>query len=219
MSTTGNLPVIPLQITFHHAESSSRIEARLRRESEKLGHFYPRIMGCRVAIEGSRGRREGNPWDVRIDLTVPGGELVVKQERSLSGRARRTGEAEIEKHMEARGIQKDLSLAIRDAFKSARRQLQDYARCQRGDVKELKPHPPATVVRLFPEKGFGFLSTQDGREIYFHERSVLNHAFEHLGVGSRVAFEEEMGEKGPQASSVRVLSRRPLPRRRSSSTQ
>ena len=76
---------------------------------------------------------------------------------------------------------------------------------QRGDVKHHEEPTHARISALFPDKGYGFLTTQDGREIYFHEHSVLNRKFKQLEIGMEVRFAEEMGEKGPQASSVTVV--------------
>jgi cold shock CspA family protein len=76
-------------------------------------------------------------------------------------------------------------------------------------VKAHEGQPTGTVVRLDELGEFGFLETSDGREIYFHRNSVLD-GFEHLSVGSRVSFAEEMGEKGPQASTVRLLGKHGL---------
>ena len=58
--------------------------------------------------------------------------------------------------------------------------------------------------------GFGFLKTSDGREVYFHRNSVLNDAFPRLKVGTRVTFAEEEGDKGPQASTVRLEGKHAL---------
>lgn len=207
MSATAAVTNIPLQITFHHAKATTDAEQRIRAEVGKLSRFYTRIMGCRVVIEGSSGRQEGNPYLVRVDLTVPGGEIVVRNEPGLAATARQIEKPEIRKGMESRSSQKGLSLAIHDAFKSAGRRLQDYARRQRRDTKLLVPLPTAKVTQIFPGKGYGFLITPEGREIYFHKDSVLNQAFARLKVGATVTFAEEAGEKGPQASSVKITAR------------
>lgn len=207
MNATGTVTNIPLQITFHHAKATMDAEQRIRAEVEKLSRFYKRIMGCRVVIEGSSGRREGNPYLVRVDLTVPGGELVVRNEPSVTGSARQIEKPEIRKALESRSSQKGLRLAIHDAFKSAGRRLEDYARRQRLDTKQLVPPPAARVTQIFPDKGYGFLITLEGREIYFHKDSVLNQAFTRLKVGTTVTFAEEAGDKGPQASSVKIVAR------------
>jgi ribosomal subunit interface protein len=108
----------PLRITFRHMQPSSAVEAWVREHAERLERFYDRITGCHVVVEAPPAHRnKGAPFDVKIDLTVPGSELVVRSER-----------AEHEAHQ-------DVYVALRDAFDSARRVLQDYAREQRGDVK------------------------------------------------------------------------------------
>lgn len=61
------------------------------------------------------------------------------------------------------------------------------------------------MSRLFPDEGYGFLRTLEGAEVYFNKNSVLHDAFNRLTIGSRVAFSEELGEKGVQASTVRQL--------------
>jgi cold shock CspA family protein/ribosome-associated translation inhibitor RaiA len=198
----------PLQVTFRNVEPLPAMELKIRSEAAKLETFYERIMGCRVSIESPhRHHREGSPYHVRIDLTVPGGELVVKHEPSLRTRARRLGETAMKKHSEARDPHKNLRQAISNAFKAAARRLQDYARRQRGDIKHRESRPVARVSRLFADEGYGFLTTADAREVYFHKDSVLNRAFGRLKVGSIVSFAEEQGEKGPQASTVRIVGR------------
>ena len=58
------------------------------------------------------------------------------------------------------------------------------------------------VARLFSEAGYGFLTADDGHEVYFHRNSVLADEFDLLETGDEVKFTEEPGEKGPQASSL-----------------
>jgi cold shock CspA family protein len=67
------------------------------------------------------------------------------------------------------------------------------------------------VGKILQDQGYGFLTSDDGRGIYFHKNSVVNGAFSHLKVGTRVSFVEELGEKGPQASTVRTLSKERIP--------
>jgi cold shock CspA family protein len=101
--------------------------------------------------------------------------------------------------------QEELSQAVREAFDAARRQLEDHAREQRHSVKLHEPAAVGHVVRLEPQEGYGFLESDDGREIYFHRNSVLGDAFDQLSLGTKVRFAEENGEKGPQASSLLIL--------------
>jgi cold shock CspA family protein len=98
----------------------------------------------------------------------------------------------------------DLYVSIGNAFRAAQRQIEDYDRERRRKVKHHEEMPRAIVSALFPEKGYGFLTTPDGREFYFHKNSVLDDKFKVLKVGMKVRFVEELGEKGAQASTVKV---------------
>jgi cold shock CspA family protein len=80
-------------------------------------------------------------------------------------------------------------------------------RRRRGKTKVHEPAPLARVAKLFPVEDYGFLETPDGREVYFHKNAVLHNGFEQLKVGMEVYYAEESGEKGPQASTVRVVGR------------
>ncbi len=183
------------------------MEARVREEVSKLETFYQGIMRCRVVVElPHKHHRKGDLYHVRIDLTVPGAELVVKREPSLHATLRQSDSEKESKSYEAHAAHKDVFVVIRDAFKEARRQLQDYARRVRGQTKIHVPQPSGRVSKLFPEEGYGFLQTADGSEVYFHKSSVLNDAFNRLTIGARVTFNEEMGEKGVQASTVRTIA-------------
>ena len=77
-------------------------------------------------------------------------------------------------------------------------------------MKHHEGSPIGTVVRLDPSGEFGFLESSDGQEVYFHRNSVLDDAFSRLAVGTRVTFAEEVGEKGPQASTVTLLGKHSL---------
>ncbi len=185
---------LPPQITFRDFEPSDAVEAKIRTRLARLGRYYERIMGCRVVVEAPHRRHhQGKHYHVRIDLTVPGGELVVNREPP------------------EHDAYEDVYVAIRDAFDAAERRLEDYARRQRGALKTHVAAPAARVARLFPADGYGFLETPDRTEIYFHRNSVLHDAFGQLQVGDEVEFVEELGDKGPQASTVRIAGQRRAP--------
>lgn len=96
----------PLRITFRHMDPSSAVEAWIRDHMDRLERFHKRITGCHVIVEAPAGhRRHGAPYDITIDLTVPGKEVAV-----------RTGHAEREAHT-------DVYVAIRDAFDDLKRLL------------------------------------------------------------------------------------------------
>jgi len=194
-----------LQITFRNMKPSKQVEEWIRDAAAKLDNFYSQIMGCHVELQiPHRHHKQGGSYHIRIDLTVPHGEIVVKREPSLGTRFRQLHEQQLKKNAEVDTVHKDLRRAINDTFKAAGRRLQDYARRQRGDIKRSAPLPEARVSKILPQEGYGFLTSDDGREIYFHKNSVLGRAFPRLKVGTTVRFVEEPGEKGPQASTVRV---------------
>lgn len=196
---------LPIQITFRNIEPSERIEAVVRKEAAKLEKFYSGIMSCRVALEVPEHRRRyGGLYRVRIDLGVPGGELVIKNEPNLHRSLQAEEQPKTAKQLEINTPHKHVQVAIRDAFRLARRQLEEYARRQRRDVKTHESER-ARVVELFPRKGYGFLETADGRQLYFHKNSVLGGTFGRIKVGATVAFAEEQGDQGPQASTVRMV--------------
>jgi cold shock CspA family protein len=82
--------------------------------------------------------------------------------------------------------------------------LQDYARRKRRAVKTHEERPCGRVISWMPEGRFGAIEAVDGHEIYFHENSVLGSGLKRLRVGAEVIFAEERGDKGPQASTVKV---------------
>lgn len=181
---------VPLQITYSNVEPTEAIERRIREKAAKLERYYPRIISCRVVVEASHKRHhKGNLYHVSILIGVPGGEIVVNREADKDH------------------SHEDLYVAIRDAFKAARRQLEDYARIQRGQVKRHETPPRGRVVKVFPEKDYGIIETPDGREIYFHRNSLLDGSLERLEIGTEVRFVEEMGDQGPQASTVRIVGK------------
>lgn len=174
---------LPLQITARNIELTDAIKAEITEKAKKLDTFYERIMRCRIVLEcPKRHPNDGKLYKLSIIMKVPGAELAVKRE-----------------------LNKDLYVAIRDAFDAARRKLEDFSREQRGTVKHREEPPRGRISAIFVEKGYGFLATPDGREVYFHKNSILNKDFEKLKIGMEVRFAEEQGEKGPQASTVTVL--------------
>jgi cold shock CspA family protein len=200
--------IIPVQITFRNKASTPEIEEQIKSRAQKLEKFCSPITSCRVLVEApARHRQKGYSFYIRIDLTVPEGEIVVKHEPTLYPKEKDIGDERRRKQMETRPERKHLDVAIREAFHAARRRLEDHARRLRADVKTHEPTPQARVTKLFPVEGYGYIETPDGREIYFHANSVLNNRFKSLKLGSKVSFTEEAGEKGPQASTVHLITR------------
>ena len=145
-------------------------------------------------MKGPGNRHQtGGLYDVNIRMALPDGREV---------NIGRTPKAD-ERHA-------DLSFAVNDAFKRARRRLQDNARRISGMIKSHEGQPIGTVVRLDPAGEFGFLRSSDGEEVYFHRNSILGAKLSELEIGSRVMFSQEIGQKGPQATTVKPLGKHAL---------
>lgn len=181
---------IPLQITFRNVEQTQLINEYVHERAEALEKYAPQLTSCRIVIETPhRHKREGRIFEVRIDMTMPGAEVVVGREPSINH------------------SHEDVFVAIRDAFDAARRRLEDYSRRRRGWVKHHALPAHGHVIKLHPLEDYGFLETADGRQVYFHRNAVLEDRFDELEIGTLVTFAEEQGEKGPQASKVELRSR------------
>jgi cold shock CspA family protein len=124
----------------------------------------------------------------------------------LHGRLKDLEEEEHHKESEIESVHRYAAVAIREAFDTARRRLEDVAREQRGAVKTHDVPAHGEVVELERADGYGVIQAGENR-IYFHRASVLDDAFDELTIGTAVAFAEEQGEKGPQASTVRILGK------------
>jgi len=160
---------------------SPALEAAIRERSEKLEKFCADMIGCHVIVETPhKHHHKGNLYDIRIVVTVPGQEIAVRHTP------------------DAQHSHEDAFVAVRDAFDSMRRQLEDYVRLRRGKVY------------LEPELDYGKIETPDGREIYFHRNSVIDASFDDLVIGAEMRFVEEAGEKGPQATSAYVIGKHHL---------
>jgi cold shock CspA family protein/ribosome-associated translation inhibitor RaiA len=175
----------PLTITTHHLDLSAAAEAMIRERVLRLEHFYPELVGCSVIVEGpGRHHQQGGPFNVQLDLRVPGGEPLVVNRQN----------------------EEEVRIAVGRAFQAAGRQLEDFARLQRSEVKRHEPQSRGRIARLFPGEGYGFIDTlkTPSREVYFHRNSLPADDFGDLAVGQEVRFHEEKGDRGPQASTVWV---------------
>jgi ribosomal subunit interface protein len=176
----------PVQITFRDMSPSDAISAHVERRAAKLDTYYDRIVKCHVVVEAPhRHSKQGKRFHVRIDLHVPGRELVVSRNPD--------------------DAKEDVNAAVDDAFADAERLLEDFAtQSHAGTKAHLRP-PHGVVAKLFLDRGYGFIEAEDGHEVYFHQNSVLGARFAKLAVGARVRFAEEDGDNGPQASTVHAL--------------
>jgi len=184
----------PVEIEFQEIVANPAVQDMIADHVKKLEQLYGRITACRIVVKGPGKRHKtGGLYDINIRLALPDGRDVD------IGRTPKQDE----RHS-------DLPFAINDAFKRAGRRLQDSARRMEGMVKSHEGQPVGTVLRLDPAGQFGFLQSNDGKEVYFHRNSVLDGEFSELAVGSRVTFVDEIGEKGVQATTVKLLGKHGL---------
>ena len=180
--------IIPLQITFRQMEPSAALEARIRELAARLDRFSQHILRCRVIVEPlPQHSHQGAPHEIHIDITLPGEEIAIRH----SAPADHTHE--------------DPYVALRDAFRAARRRLEDYERKRRGDVKSHVAPAEGRICELDAGRDGGRIETDDGHLVYFHRNSVLGGKFQDLTMGTKVRFVEEAGDRGPQASTVHVI--------------
>lgn len=183
---------VPLEVSFRDVERTPAIDELITDQVDKLERVCNYLTSCRIVIEKpQKYMQSGSRFRVRIDLTLPPGHEIVAK--------RNAGEGD---------IHDDLSFVIRDVFDAARRQLQTLMEKQRRDVKNhFEPSSFGLIATLFKDQGYGFIDAADGRSLYFHKNSVINSEFDRLAVGTPVRFFEELGEQGPQASTVQVTER------------
>lgn len=117
---------IPMQITIRDMEHSEALETHIVEKSKKLEEFFDHIISCRVVVEmPHKHQHQGKQFNVRIDIGVPGSEIVVNRDQS-----------------------EDVYVALRDAFNAAKRQLEDYVNKIRGNVKNHEAKRLAEMDRL-----------------------------------------------------------------------
>lgn len=119
----GEQMKLPVQIKFHGMDHSDALAASAIEHAQKLESFAPDIMACRVGIDlEQKHKHQGRPFSVRIDLTLPGHELVVNRVQH-----------------------EDVYVALREAFDNMKRQLEDVVRIRRGQVKQHAMPPPVEL--------------------------------------------------------------------------
>jgi ribosomal subunit interface protein len=105
---------IPLPITVHGMSRSDALDARIREKVAGLERFHSLITRCRVTVgEFSKHHHQGRQFEVRVDVRVPGHAEIVSN----------------------RHHHEDVYVALRDAFASTTRQLEEVIREKRGDIK------------------------------------------------------------------------------------
>jgi cold shock CspA family protein/ribosome-associated translation inhibitor RaiA len=182
----------PLELNYHDLPRSEWSEQLIRDRVERLERYCDSIVSCTVIVsKPHKHQHRGNPYRVSIEFHLPRNRrLIVNEEPAV-----------VEQESNLRTV-------IEAAFSAMERRLPSAGEVQRRNALRPTDGPPhGLVVRLFPEEGYGFLRTPSGEEHYFHRNSVLHDDFARLAVGTEVRFERELGDAGPQASSVQIVNK------------
>lgn len=108
----------PVDITFRGMPKSLAAEASVTRWVDRLARAFGRILRCTVVIEvPHRSQRQGQTFHVRVEIAIPDHVVEVSRDPGIDH------------------THEDLYMAISDAFRAARRQLQDRTQIQRGEIK------------------------------------------------------------------------------------
>lgn len=107
-----------IDITLRDMAATDGIRAAVERWVARLEHYEPRIMRCEVTVDcPHKHHNKGRIFHIRLKITVPDRIIVVDREP------------------EQDASHDDFYVALADAFRIAKRQIQDHARIRRGDVK------------------------------------------------------------------------------------
>ncbi|PID74378.1 MAG: cold-shock protein [Desulfobacterales bacterium] len=173
-----------LKIEARNLELRNSWQVKIEEEQKKLIRHYPNfVLHLRVSIEGTAHHKQGG-YEVKIVATVPNDTVVV-----------------------SRSSEK-VRAALTESFDVLSLQLKEIQRKKRKNQKQaqsLESSDGIGVVRkVSPHESYGFITSADKRDIYFHENALKNITIDRLSEGDSVAFGESLGDKGPQASWVRV---------------
>lgn len=191
---------VPLEIAYHNTEGNGWLDDYIRERAEHLDRIAGGLVSCRVVVECSQHPHQtGNPYRVRVEATIPPKkDLIGDKEEVVEDR-----------HLQLRPIIRHAFAAVEKQVKKQKQMMQGSGKQNRsvetdGAAREMESK--ASVVRLFPGEGYGFLKVpSEDDEYYFHRNAVARDEFDRLEVGTEVSFAPVMGEEGPQANTVEII--------------
>jgi cold shock CspA family protein/ribosome-associated translation inhibitor RaiA len=166
-----------LHIDAQHANVGPEVRTWITQRLEALNAPHEDIVHARVTLVKQTHHQQGCD-EARVFLTLPG--------KTLS--ATRTGDT--------------LNDALYQVMDVITRELHDFRSIRQHTVKTPGPRPRGRIVRLFPDRGYGFIETESHRDVYFHAHAVHGLPFEQLSVGMAVDLDVEAGHAGPHATRV-----------------
>ena len=182
---------IPMQITFRGVEPSDALRTSIEKHAAKLERFSKAVLACHVVVEpAEKHHHRGNRYYLHVHLKIPGRDIQAGRRPALNARD-----------------PEDLYVAVRDVFDAARRQLEDYERLRRHDVKAHQPAAHGQVMQIYKDADYGIIRTPEGRDVHFHRHSVVDGEFDRLMKGDEIRFHEVLGDQGPWASTVHLVGK------------
>ncbi|MBU0675065.1 MAG: cold shock domain-containing protein [Proteobacteria bacterium] len=174
-----------LQVEGRHVEIRKSWQTKIEVERDRLLRHHPGlVLNLRVAVEATEHHKEGG-YEIRLVAAVPSETLIVK----------RKGEA--------------VKPLLVKAFDNLSQQLKEMQRKKRQTAKGQEDggsdNLSGVVKTISPPEAYGFIVTQDGREVYFHANALKDNDIGALNEGDSVIFGETEGDKGPCANWVRVV--------------
>lgn len=166
-----------LHVEAQHTETEPTLQDWIRARCEALNTPYADIFHARVVLVKHPRHLHGSD-EARVSLALSG--------KTIS--ATRTGDT--------------LEDALYEVFGVVERELYDFRILRRGVNKDPGPRMRGRIVRLFADRGYGFIETESHREVYFHANAVHGMPFEKLQVDAVVDLDIEAGHQGPQATRV-----------------
>ena len=164
-------------IEGQHTDIQPELRERITQRLEELNAQHEDIVHARVALDKDTHHQQGVD-EARVILALSGKRLTAKKTAT------------------------SLYDAANAALETIERELQEFRDQRRGVVKEPGPRIRGRILRIFRDRGYGFVETETYQEVYFHTNSVHGIAFEELEEGMAMDLEIEAGEKGPQASRI-----------------
>lgn len=173
-----------LKIEARNVELRKGWQTKIEEERDKLvKHYAGLVLHLRATIEATTHHKEGG-FEIKLIATIPNDTIVVA----------RKGEA--------------VRPLLTEAFDVLTLQLKEKSRKKRKNIKASATEEVdkvGVIRKLSPFESYGFITSFDNRDIYFHENALKDINMEQLSEGDSVVFGEAPGDKGPQASWVRAV--------------
>ncbi len=174
-----------LHVEARNMEMRKSWQDKIDQEKERLVRHHPGLVhNLRITIDET-SHHQGGGYELRLVASVPNDTVVVK----------RKGET--------------VRPMLVEAFDTLGLQLKELQRKRRQPAKGVEEgegvaHNTGVIKALYPFESYGFIATNNDREVYFHENALKAITLDQLAEGDAVRFGESEGDKGPHATWVKL---------------